>query len=463
MNVFSALWGKLKNYIFPQATVERIFDVKPVISRRMEDSINLWYAMFVNQPPWQTDRVKPLGLPAAICRELARPTLLELKVEISGSQRAEYLQENFQTALEEFQRWLEIGLAMGGVAFRPYLFSGKILVDATSAAGFQPTRFDASGKCISGVFKDKPIKSGDKYYIRLEYHDLQDTIYTIQNRAFRSDVEGTIGDEVSLSVSPEWDGIQPLVQIENMEGPLFAYFKTPKANDIEYNSDAGVSVYSGAVVDLIKQADEQWQMIRWEYCSGKRKIYVNAVEADAGHFDKDLFELGMFSQDPDLFHEFSPEFRDEPIYRGFQNILKQIEFLVGLSFGTISDPQTIDKTATEIRNSKQRMYVTVDSIQKALQHTFDGLIYAMNAYCDLYPELTAPAGSYSVSYEWGDSVLTDPDTIAVERANDRQDLAAGIMNDWEYRAKWYGETPDIAKRMLPKTEEMVTEGQEEIE
>ena len=128
--------------------------------------------------------------------------------------------------------------------------------------------------------------------------------------------------------------------------------------------------------------------------------------------------------------------------RDRQNILKQIEFQVGMSYGTLSDPQSVEKTATEIRNSKQRMYITIDSIQKALQHTFDGLLYAMDVYAGLYN--LAPAGGYEASYDWGDSILEDADAKERERANDRQDLAAGILNDWEYRAKWYNETEDEA-------------------
>ena len=59
--------------------------------------------------------------------------------------------------------------------------------------------------------------------------------------------------------------------------------------------------------------------------------------------------------------------------------------------------------------------------------------------------------------------LDDADAKEKERANDRQDVSMGVMNDWEYRAKWYGESPEEAKKMLPKMENMTTEGQEELE
>ena len=260
---------------------------------------------------------------------------------------------------------------------------------------------------------------------------------------------------------PDWADIPPEVKIENLEGPLFAYFKPPQSNNVDTDDKTGVSVYGGSAVDLIQRADEQWDLIRWEYKSGQRKVIMDGTEATAKMFDDRMFEIGPFSRDGNLFHYLEPVLRDSAYYNGLQNILKQIEFQVGLSYGTLSDPQSVEKTATEVRNSKQRMFVTIDSIQKALQHTFDSLIYAMDVYATLYN--LAPAGGYEVTYSWGDSVLDDADAKEKERANDRQDVSMGVMNDWEYRAKWYGEDEATAKKMLPKMEDMTTEGQEETE
>ena len=464
MSIFTGLFSRLKNFIFPPAATKRAFDVTPAVSQTMERNINLWYAMYINQPPWaqpsNVPAITPVGLPAAICREVARPTLSELTVSISGSARADYLNEQFQEASEAFPRSLELGLAVGGIAFKPYPYKDRILVDATSAAAFQPTRFDASGLCVGGVFREKTQVNG-RCYVRLEYHNLDGTTYTIQNKAFLSDSGGSVGEEVALATVQDWAEIQPEITINNVDGPLFAYFKPPQSNNIETDDLAGMSIYGGSVVDLIKRADEQWDLIRWEYESGQRKIFMDATEATAKQFDKRLFEIGSFSRGGEFFERFEPEFRDEPLYRGFQSILKQIEFQTGISYGTISDPQDVEKTATEVRNSKWRMFITIDSIQKALQHTFDSLIYAMDVYASLYN--LAPAGSYEVSYDWGDSILDDADAKEQERANDRQDLASGILNDWEYRAKWYNETEDEAKANLPGAEQLTTEPEEEIE
>ena len=42
-------------------------------------------------------------------------------------------------------------------------------------------------------------------------------------------------------------------------------------------------------------------------------------------------------------------------------------------------------------------------------------------------------------------------------------LSAGILNDWEFRAKWLNEDEDTAKAALPKMQDMTTEDQDELE
>ena len=462
MGLVNGIVNTVKRFFFPQAVAEREFGVSPAVSLTMEQHIGLWYAMMVNTPPWQNCDVKAVGLPAAICREVARPTLVEFTANITGSKRADCLNENFQTAKENFNRALELGLALGGVALKPYIYGDKMLVDVTGAAGFQPTKFDPSGRCIGGVFKDKPIKVNGTYYVRLESHELNGTTYTIKNKAHYSDSSGSVGVDAQLTTIPEWADIEPEVTIENVEGPLFAYFKPPIANTADSNSMCGMSIYGdAATVELIKQADEQWERLRWEYKSSERKVLMDGTSSTADMFNKRLFEVGPFSSNGDFFQHIEPQIRDDAIYRGFQNTLRRVEFNIGLSYGDISDPQTIEKTATEIRSSKQRKYVLISSIQAALAHTFDSLIYAMDVYASLYG--LAPAGDYEATYDWGDSILDDQETKDKEFARDMQLMAAGVLNDFEVRMKYKNEDEATAKAALPKMQDMTTEQQQEVE
>lgn len=356
---------------------------------------------------------------------------------------------------------LETFLALGGGALKPYRFQDKIIVQYCDMRTFQPTKFDAAGECVGAVFKEV-IKSGNKWYARLENHKFEGEQYIIENKAFESSQSGSIGNAVDLNSIPEWTEVREEEVLDNVERPLFAYFKTPMANKTDPSSGVGVSVYA-ETVELIRQADVQWERLQWEFKSGERKIFGERSQTNMEQFGKNrLYAFGPFwSENGDLLHEFSPEFRDASIRSGLQDIFRQIEFNVGLSYGTISDPNTVELTATQVRSSKQRMFTTIEGIKRNFQKTLDNLIYAMSAYASLYG--LAPAGNYEAKFEWGDSILEDPDTKRQDMMFDLQLVSSGIMTEKEFRMKNFGETEEQALAMLPKMEDLVTEPQNEVE
>ncbi len=65
-----------------------------------------------------------------------------------------------------------------------------------------------------------------------------------------------------------------------------------------------------------------------------------------------------------------------------------------------------------------------------------------------------------ISIDFDDSIIEDKGT---DFTRDMQLLNAGIMNDWEFRAKWLNEDDETAKKMLPKAQDMTDEGENEIE
>lgn len=457
-------FGKSNRETIPAGTIEKEFGTYPAVSRKMEDNIALWWSMYIDHPPWETCDVRPLGIPWAIGRELAQHALTEFSVAVSGSVRAEYIDQQLAVVVDDFSKSLELGLCLGGVCFKPYQSDSTILVDAFTTR-FTPTIFDGTGKAICGVFKSEPVRQGKDWFIKLEHHDFQlrddgSRVYVVENKAFRSGKDGGIGAQVPLSSVKEWERLSEREEIEGLEKPLFAYFKPPGGNHIEPSSPMGASVYGGSTVGLIRQADLMWEKLFWEYASGERKVLLDRGAVGAGQVKDRLFEYGTFSQ-PDFFQFLNPEIRDDPFYRGFQRILQRVEFNVGLAFGAISDPQSVERTATEILAAKQRQFVTGKGIQKRAQAVLDDLIYAMDAWCDL--ARLAPAGEYSVEYNWGDGVLDDPDTRRQDMAMGLSLLNASIIGPVEYRMRYFGEDEKTAKKMLPDMEDMTDEEQDEVE
>lgn len=465
---FSNLYNRIKARPLDDAVIAKEFPgVESAISRVMKDGIELWYAIYTNNPPWceEDRRLKPTGTAGQIGKELARNTLSEFNMTVTGGPRADYLDGVIQNNVANYPKYLEIGECLGGVALRPYVERGKLHIDANGPTAFTPTDFDGDGRAIGGVFKE--TETVDKHiYTRLEYHGFEydengNSVYVIRNKAYKG--EAGNGNAVELNAVPKWAELEEEIRIENLEMPLFAYFKNPSSNDIDLDSQVGVSVFGALpTIELLRQADEQWERIKWEYRSGERKIFTDATSVSAGQFNDRLFEKGRFTAEGDLFEPFSPEFRNDPLYEGFQYILKRIEYNTGLAYGMLSDPPSTERTATEILASKHRAYVTIKAIQGAFENALNNLVYALDVYATLYN--LAPAGEYEVSYNWGDGVLDDPDTMRQDMAMDIQRVNAGLMSPVAFIVKWDKVDEDEAKRRLAEIgiDALVDEEQEEI-
>ena len=439
--------------MFGKNEIKSAFGADTAISDKMQNAIELWCGMYNNVPPWAAGRVQCLGIPAAIASETARLVTLEMKSEITGSARADYLNSRYMHVLENIRKYTEYGCAKGGLALKPYVRDNQIMVDFVQADCFFPTAFDSSGRMTGAVFVDQ-IKRGGRIYTRLEYHLLLGQEYQIKNAVYASETDGYIGSPTSLSAVEEWADIQPETVIKNIDRPLFAYFKVPTANNIDPRSPLGVSVYARAV-DLIKEADKQYSRLLWEFESGERALYVSdtAFRKDkngrAEVPDRRLYRtLRVEGADDDLFKDWTPTLREENILRGLNAILRKIEFNCGLAYGTLSDVQDTDKTAEEIRASKQRSYATICDIQKSLQTALEDLAYSMDVLCTLYH--LAPSGSYEMSFEFDDSIIADRQ---MEFAEKQQLVTMGIMQAWEFRMWYLGETEEEARKAAGMTAE----------
>lgn len=384
-----------------------------LISSRMENALPLWVAIYECGGPWCSEKrnIHSLCLGPAIAQEFSRLVTMESEITCTGGARASWLMKQARPFLDTLPAAVETACALGGCAFKPYVQDGRIVVDVVQEDCFFPTTFDASGRMTGAIFTEQ-IKRRNAIYTRLEHHEFKDGAETIQNRAFVSSTSTQLGREISLTAVPEWADIAPEAKIDNITQPLFAYFKVPTANRVDRHSPLGASVYALAV-DTIRDADVQYGSLLWEYKGGELAIDVDAMairqDADGAlrmeERDRRLYRH-LVNGSPNMWNTFAPALRDTSYLQGLDAILRRIEFQCGLAYGTISNPQSVEKTAEEVRASKQRSYATVRLIQKALQDSIESLFYTMDVYATLYS--LAPAGSYELAFDWDDSIVNDP-------------------------------------------------------
>jgi A118 family predicted phage portal protein len=323
------------------------------------------------------------------------------------------------------------------------------------ADSFIPVEFDSRGRLIKVVFVETKRVKDDDYYFRFEYHSLDKSGLTITNKAYHSNNKTELGRETNLESVAEWANLEPYINYPLMDKPDFGYYRNPIKNDID-GSFNGVSIYDSAKY-LIKQADTQFGRLNWEFESGERAVHVDPAamkinkitgEKTLSKLNKRLYRAVDISvgDGKELIDTFSPEFREVSLLSGLEEYKRNIEFAVGLSYGDISNPSTIEKTATEIKSAKKRKYNTVSAIQKNLKTCLEDLVHALAFYNSL-----ATTG-YEFVCDFKDSILVDEET---ERSQDRSDVAMGVMQLWEYRMKWYGEDEATAKAMIPQQADVI--------
>lgn len=432
-----------------KSTVEEALKVKTAVSDEMDKAMDLWLKIYTNNAPWISKEVPSLQLGASIAEEFARLITLEMKSEVTGSKRAEFINEEYQKVLEDLKSELGLFNAVGGGFFKPFVKGDKFYIDYIPQTDCKPLKFDSAGNITSIVFSSQIVK-GEKRYTRLETHTLNGTDYIVENKVYVSEIYNTsLGRQTSLKEISEWSDLEEKTIIQNIKMPLFAYYKVPLSNNIDPKSCLGPSVYHKAV-DSIRKADIQASRLDYEYESAERSIYadVNALKNENGTAKRNKVVKTLDTGEDGFYKEFSPSLRDEGFIRGQNKNKQEIEFQCNLAYGTISDPQAVDKTATEINASKQRSYSSVSQMQHSLERALKHLVYILDVYCDLYELI--PTGEYEVSSEWDDSIIVDAES---EQRIIMQEVDKRLMSKKEYLMRRYGLTEEQAIEKLKDIEE----------
>lgn len=444
-----------------------IDDIKKVMgveSYTVDNDIKVWLDCYRGESYWLQDKYERLGndaediqslnLCAGIPSELARLTTMELKTNVDD----ENINDYYQQFIKHIRKFVEYGLALGGIVIKPYVESTenkKIGIDIATADKFVVLGFTSFGDINHIVFIDR-IKKVDKdnnpvYFTRLEEHIISD-VYKINNTAYISDKANELGDKSSrLDIIDEWANLEVTTTLVDRDKPLFAYFKNPQANNLDLNSFEGISCFAKAL-SLIQDADEQYQRLLWEFKGGELAIDadVTVLEANgelpAGK--KRLYRNLGLDQKDGFYEVFSPTLRDESLINGLNQILRRIEFICGLAFGTISETEYSAKTATEIKMSQQRSYSTVIDIQNELQKALEEFAEIIEYWLD---KLKVPVSEkWDISFDFDDSLVVDSE---VEQKIRLQEVAAGILSTEAYLEWRYGATGDQVEDLMPNLDE----------
>ena len=293
---------------------------------------------------------------------------------------------------------------------------------------------------------------GQYFYTLLERRTLdEEGLLTIENRLFRSSDERSLGTQVVLSEHPGYAGLQEQYRFEvPLDGIGLVRMKTPMLNCVDGSLD-GVSVYA-AVTGLIRNIDANEAQMNGEFSRGESRVILSQDMLRDGELQDNLF-VGL-DEDPERvgMTVYSPQLRYEAYLARKQEYLRNVESMVGMRRGMLSDANIEERTATEITSSAGDFNLSVIELQHIWQQAQKKLLQLCGKLAEVY-HLPYPE-QMSVSVDWGNSTLYDEDKIWEEY---RQMVSMGLIAPevalgWRFNlpANTEAERQIIRQRYMPK-------------
>lgn len=451
MSIFTTIKGWFSMLLKGRAKEE--FDIEPITSAAVDQMIELCGRIYSGRPDWVDgeDHIKTVNFAKSICSETARLATLGIGIQIDGSARAEWLQEQIDRVYYQLRHWVEYGCAFGTVILKP---NGDT-IDLYTKGGFEVTHH-TNGEIDGAVFQDQEQR-GKKWYTRLEYHRFVDGYYAITNKCFVGDSAGSTTDPIDIKQTP-WANLMDDVRIENVERPLFGVLRMPHANNLDILSPYALPIFSEAIEEL-KDLDIAYSRNAKEISDSKRTVLLDSdrllptggkVNLSQAYFQHRRDSLGL----PDFvkavegngqetfYEEINPTLNTEARITGINALLNQIGYKSGFSNGHyVFNEQTGIQTATGVEAEQQRTIQTIKDVRDKLEHCLNGLLYALSAFADLYD--LAPVGDYEAVYDFGDITYNREE----DRARWYSYVVAGKIPFWYYLTKFEGFAEDDAKAM----------------
>ena len=271
---------------------------------------------------------------------------------------------------------------------------------------------DTEGR-ITDIGTAETTTAGNYYYTLLERRTVNEHGYlTIRNSLYRSMNKDALGQEVPLNNLPQYAELQQVYTFKEKIGSVgLVSLRTPMTNCVDGSADA-VSVYA-AVAGLIRNLDRMEAQLKGEFDRGESRIVVSSDlmkkdENGSRAFSDHVF-VGL-DEDPETVGVtiFSPQLREQSFLNVKQEILRNIENVIGLKRGLLSEVEAAERTATEITSSAGEYNLTIIELQEAWEKAVRETVQLCSILGKLYNITDAhEVADDAVIINWGNGILYD--------------------------------------------------------
>ena len=399
----------------------------------------------------------------------------KVKITLEGQKEQAFVdrvftENNFLVKANEMQ---EKAFALGTVAFIPRVVGMEaketgpvpgsargIVMDYVTVEHIWPLVWQ-NGIITECAF-DSIVTVNGEQYCYLQIHHKVNGLYDIENRLYKYR-NNNVDTEVGLTSVPNFKRV-PRVVHTGSDRRRFVIDRPNIANNFD-DSPLGISIYANSI-DVLKGADVAYDSYVNEFVLGKKRIMVkpSAMKYLDGEpvFDSDDLAYYVLPEDVSDGAVITPidmTLRTQEHNTGIQDQLNLLSSKCGFGETYYRFDGGSITTATQVISENSTMFRTIKKHEIILEQVLVEL-------CRIILRLgnaSMNAGlneDIEISVDFDDSIIEDK---ATDFSRDMQLLQAGIMNDWEFRAKWMNESPDEAKKALPRMEDLTTESQTEVE
>ena len=400
MSVFGSS-AKLSEY-------QSAFRASDITSYRMRTAINDWFDLYFQKE--STEESDPCqNIPYTIVNKLTKTVFSEYSVDSKDA----FVSGVISAMNDVKEDAMQMALIGGYCGLKPIPDSGRFRFLVVSRDNILVFGRDAFGNLTDIGTLERTV-SGKYYYTLLERRTLDGRGYlTIQNMLYRSDSGDLLGSRVRLQ---ELERYADFEDTYTFPQPVWSIgvigMKTPIANCVDGGPD-GVSVYAPAA-GLIHNINRNEAQINGEFERGESRIIVSADMMEVGDDGKRRkIKSHVFTsvdEDPDTVGVtiFSPALREQSFLNRKREYLRNVESVIGLKRGLLSEVEAAERTATEVTSSEGDYSLTIIEFQQM----WEAAVREAVRLCGILGRMYKLPGVHEVAddaytVDWGNGVLFD--------------------------------------------------------
>lgn len=387
---------------------EDAFRARDITSAEMREAIAEWFTLYYNQAKTATeDPCQRIAY--TVVRKLDKTTFGEYKAASSDK----FAQKVLDALDAEKSRAMQLALIGGEALIKPWPTADGFGFTVIPRSNILVFGRDAAGR-LTDIGTAEVTVQGNKYYTLLERRTVERGYLTIRNRLYQSETWGTLGRQVSLASLSRYEALPEEYTFPvPLDGLGVAVLRVPMENCVDGSAD-GVSIYAAAV-GLIHNININEAQLSGEFERGESRIITSADmlkrDDDGRRQFKDHLFVGL-DEEPDTVGVtiFSPQLREASFLDRKTEYLRNVESVIGIKRGILSEVEAAERTAKEITSSEGDYNLTIID----LQQMFEAAVKETVRICGVLGQLYRVPGAHAVepdavSIDWGNGILYDED------------------------------------------------------